>query len=74
MWACVKTAFRQNLPINLDFWALGILIGCIILAIATLIPGGPAALAVLAGCLLVAVVVLGGAALIALLEAIVDCF
>ncbi len=74
MWACIKRVFLANLPANLGWWALGILIGCIVAAIAALIPGGPAAIAVLVGCLTVAGVVLGGAALVALLDALIACF
>lgn len=74
MWNCIGSTFRALLPVNLDIWTLGILIGCIIVAIASLIPGGPAATLVLAGCLATVGITLGVSALVALLGALIECF
>ena len=39
MWNCVKEAFKANLPHNLDFWLLGILIGCVVAGMVGMLGG-----------------------------------
>lgn len=74
MWACIKQAFTSNLPYNWDLWMLGMAIGCVVAGIASLIPGGPAGLAFLVGCLIMIGITLSAALLAALLQSIIDCW
>lgn len=40
MWDCIKEVSRSNLPYNLDYWTLGLVIGCVVAGIASILPGG----------------------------------
>ena len=73
MWACVKEAFRANLPYNLDLWVLGILIGCVVAGIVGLVGGPVVAGALVAGCLAAVGITVVGSVLVALGQAVWDC-
>jgi len=74
MWDCIKEVFRSNLPYNLDYWTLGLVIGCVVAGIASLLPGGPAGLAFLAGCLGMIGITVGLSLLGALVVSIIECW
>lgn len=73
MWSCVKEAFKANLPYNLDFWLLGILIGCVVAGIVGLLGGPVVAGALVAGCLIAVGVTAVGSVIVALGQAVWDC-
>lgn len=74
MWDCIKTGFKNNLPVNLDLWLLGILIGCIIAGVFGAVGGPVGAAAVLVACLAALGITLVGSAIIAAAQAVWDCF
>ncbi|MDP2959745.1 MAG: hypothetical protein Q8N53_25300 [Longimicrobiales bacterium] len=69
----MKEAFLANLPHNLDFWLLGILIGCVVAGIIGLLGGPVVAGALAVGCLIAVGVTLVGSAVVALGQAVWDC-
>ena len=73
MWDCIKAAFRENLPYNLDLWIFGIVIGCVVAGVVGLLGGPVVAGALLVGCLGAVGITLAGSAIVALAQAVWDC-
>ena len=75
MYECVKAAFAAHFPDwdTLGWWAIGILIGCVVAGIIGALGGPFGVAAVIAGCLIVLGLTLVGTALLSLAQAIWDC-